>query len=153
MQHQRRIKSEHTMGDLIQKQIFSSQAILLFDGVCNLCNSTVRFVMRHERRPELRFCALQSEGGTQLLTRHGINTDYLGSLILIEGESVFLTSDAALRLASYLKWPWSWGRAAVIFPRSLRDSAYDVIARNRYRWFGRHDACLLPTAELRSRLL
>jgi predicted DCC family thiol-disulfide oxidoreductase YuxK len=141
------------MGDLIQKQIFSSQAILLFDGVCNLCNSTVRFVMRHERRPELRFCALQSEGGTQLLTRHGINTDYLGSLILIEGESVFLKSDAALRLASYLKWPWSWGRAAVIFPRSLRDSAYDVIARNRYRWFGRHDACLLPTAELRSRLL
>lgn len=129
------------------------QPILLFDGVCNLCHGWVRFILRHERRPELRFCALQSEAGAQLLTRHGISTDYLGSLVLFEGGRVFLKSDAALRVASYLKWPWSWGRAAVIFPRRLRDWFYEVIARNRYRWFGRRDACLLPTAELRSRLL
>ena len=88
-----------------------------------------------------------------MLTRHGISMDYRGSLVLFEGGKVFLKSDAALRVASYLKWPWSWSRAAVIFPRSLRDWAYDVIARNRYRWFGRRDACLLPTEELRSRLL
>jgi len=129
------------------------QPILLFDGVCNLCHGTVRFVLRHERRPDLRFCALQSEVGAQLLTRHGISTDYRGSLILVEGGSVLLKSDAAIRIACYLKWPWSWGRVAVIFPRSLRDLAYDVIARNRYRWFGRHDVCQLPTADLRSRLL
>lgn len=129
------------------------QPILLFDGVCNLCHGWVRFVLRHERQPELRFCALQSEEGTRLLTRHGISKDYLGSLVLVEGGSIFLKSDAALRVACYLKWPWSWGRAALIFPRSLRDLAYDVIARNRYRWFGRRDACLLPTEELRTRLL
>lgn len=75
------------------------------------------------------------------------------SLVLVEGRSISLKSDAALRVASYLKWPWSWGRAAMILPRGLRDFAYDVIARNRYRWFGRHDACLLPTEELRSRLM
>ena len=73
--------------------------------------------------------------------------------MVIEAGRVFLKSDAALRVASYLKWPWSWGRAAVILPRGLRDWAYDVIARNRYRWFGRHDACLLPTPELRRRLI
>lgn len=129
------------------------QPILLFDGVCNLCNGSMRFVLRHERRPDLRFCALQSESGARLLKRHGISTDYLGSLVLVEDRSVFLKSDAALRVVSYLKWPWSWGRAALILPRSLRDRAYDVITRNRYRWFGRHDACLLPAAELRSRLL
>lgn len=129
------------------------QPVLLFDGVCNLCHGWVRFVLRYERRPDLRFCTLQSEGGAQFLTRHGISTDYRGSLVLVEGGSVLLKSDAALRVASYLKWPWSWGRAAVIFPRCLRDRAYDVIARNRYRWFGRHDVCPLPTAELRSRLL
>ncbi len=129
------------------------QPILLFDGVCNLCHGSVRFVLRHERQPALRFCALESEVGARLLTRHGIGSDYRGSLVVIEAGRVFLKSNAALRVASYLKWPWSWGRAAVIFPRGLRDWAYDVIARNRYRWFGRHDACLLPTAELRRRLI
>ena len=129
------------------------QPILLFDGVCNLCHGSVLFVLRHERRPELRFCALESAAGAQLLTRHGIGTDYRGSLVVIEAGRVFVKSDAALRVASYLKWPWSWGRAAVILPRGLRDWAYDVIARNRYRWFGRHDACLLPTPELRRRLI
>ncbi|MGL4399346.1 MAG: thiol-disulfide oxidoreductase DCC family protein [Luteolibacter sp.] len=127
--------------------------ILLFDGVCNLCHGSVRFVLRHERQSELRFCALQSEEGTRLLSLHGISKDYLGSLVLVEGRSIFLKSDAALRVTCYLKWPWSWCRAAMILPRGLRDFAYDVIARNRYRWFGRHDACLLPTEELRSRLL
>jgi predicted DCC family thiol-disulfide oxidoreductase YuxK len=131
----------------------SDQPILLFDGVCNLCHGSVLFVLRHERRPELRFCALESEAGAQLLTRHGIGSDYRGSLVVIEAGRVFLKSDAALRVASYLKWPWSWGRAAVILPRGLRDWAYDVIARNRYRWFGRHDACLLPTPELKRRLI
>ena len=131
----------------------SEMPILLFDGVCNLCHGSVRFVLRQERRPELRFCPLESASGTRLLAQHGLNADYRGSLVLIEAGTVFLKSDAALRVASYLKWPWSWGRAAVILPRGLRDWAYDVIARNRYRWFGRHDACLLPTPELRRRLI
>lgn len=127
--------------------------ILLFDGVCNLCHGSVLFVLGHERRPELRFCALESAPGIQLLTQHGLGSNYRGSLVLIEAGKAFLKSDAALRVASYLKWPWSWGRAGMIFPRGLRDWAYDIIARNRYRWFGRHDACLLPTAELRRRLI
>ncbi len=142
------------MASTVQPESRSpDQPILLFDGVCNLCHGSVRFVLRHERRPELRFCALESATGAQLLARHGIATHYRGSLVVIEAERVFLKSDAALRVASYLKWPWSWGCAAVILPRGLRDWAYDLIARNRYHWFGRHDACLLPTAELKLRLL
>ncbi len=129
------------------------QPILLFDGVCNLCHGSVLFVLRHERTPALRFCALESETGARLLTRHGIGTDYRGSLVVIDAGRVFLKSDAALQVARYLQWPWSWGRAALIFPRPLRDWAYDLIARNRYRWFGRHDACLLPSPELKLRLL
>jgi predicted DCC family thiol-disulfide oxidoreductase YuxK len=127
--------------------------VLLFDGGCNLCHGSVRFVLRHERRSELRFCALESEGGARLLTQHGLAPDYRGSLVLVEAGRALLKSDAALRVASYLKWPWSWGRAGLVFPRALRDWVYDLIARNRYRWFGRPDACLLPTAELRRRLL
>lgn len=127
--------------------------ILLFDGVCNLCHGSVQFVLRHERAPVLRFCALESAVGTQLLQDHGLATDYRGSLVLIEAGGAFVKSDAALRVASYLKWPWSWGRAGLVFPRGLRDWAYDFIARNRYRWFGRRDACVLPTAELKLRLL
>lgn len=127
--------------------------ILLFDGKCNLCHGSVTFVLRHERVPALRFCALESAMGTQLLRQHGLATDYRGSLVLIEAGTAFLKSDAALRVASYLKWPWSWGRAGLVFPRAVRDWAYDVIARNRYRWFGRRDACVLPSAELKLRLL
>jgi predicted DCC family thiol-disulfide oxidoreductase YuxK len=127
--------------------------ILLFDGVCNLCHGSVLFVLRHERTPALRFCALESAPGARLLSEHGLDTEYSGSLVLVEAGKVFLKSDAALRVASYLKWPWSWGRVGLIFPRALRDWAYDIIARNRYRWFGRHDACLLTTPELQLRFL
>lgn len=142
------------MASAVQSESPSpSQPILLFDGVCNLCHGSVRFVLRHERGPVLRFCALESAAGTQLLRDHGLATDYRGSLVLIEAGSAFVKSDAALRVASYLNWPWSWGRAGVVFPRGLRDWAYDFIARNRYRWFGRSDACLLPTADLKLRFL
>lgn len=142
------------MASTVQSESRSpDQPILLFDGVCKLCLGSVLFVLRHERRPELRFCALESAPGARLLVQHGLAADSRGSLVLIEAGRAFLKSDAALRVASYLKWPWSWGRAGLVFPRSLRDWAYDVIARNRYRWFGRHDACLLPTAEFKLRLL
>jgi predicted DCC family thiol-disulfide oxidoreductase YuxK len=127
--------------------------ILLFDGVCNLCSGAVRFVIRHDPRGRFRFAALQSETGRRLLVRHGLPPDALDTFVLIEGESCFTRSDAALELARRLGGA---GRALAILrlvPRPIRDAAYGLVVRNRYRWFGKSDRCMVPTPELARRFL
>lgn len=135
--------------------------ILLFDGACNLCDAAVRFVLAHERDdpPEqrLRFAALQSPAAAALLRARGVDPPPPGAapdtMLLIDGDQVHQRSDAALRVAAHLRWPWRALRALRVVPRALRDLGYRVIARNRYRWFGVHDTCLLPTPALRARFL
>ena len=136
-------------------------AILLYDGVCNLCDASVRFVMDHERPAEasqlLRFAALQSTVAERLLTERGVAPPAPGSapssVILIDGDRVLQRSDAALRAASYLRWPYRALTVLRLVPRPLRDLVYNFIARNRYRWFGKHESCRLPTPALRARFL
>jgi predicted DCC family thiol-disulfide oxidoreductase YuxK len=127
--------------------------ILLFDGVCNLCSGTVRFVIRHDPGGRFRFAALQSEAGRRLLVQHGLPADALDTFVLIEGARCFTRSDAAIELARRLGGAWrglAWLR---LVPRPIRDAAYGVVVRNRYRWFGRSESCMVPTPELARRFL
>ena len=127
--------------------------VILFDGECNLCDWSVRFVVRHDPRARFRLAALQSPVGRRLLAERGGDPRGIDSVVLIEGERWYARSEAALRIARGLAGPWRLLSALRIVPRPLRDWAYDAVARNRFRWFGRRDACLLPTPALRERFL
>lgn len=127
--------------------------IILFDGVCNLCNASVNFVIDRDPDALFRFGALQSDAGRALLAEHGVDERWLDSIVLVEEGTVYTASDAALRIAVRLKGPWTLMHVFRIVPRPVRDVVYNWIARNRYRWFGKQDACRLPTPELKSRFI
>ncbi|HLP83731.1 MAG TPA: thiol-disulfide oxidoreductase DCC family protein [Phycisphaerales bacterium] len=130
--------------------------IILFDGVCNLCNSSVQWIIRRDRHDTFRFGALQSATGQKLLAQAGASPDLanqLSSMIVINGPRVLTKSDAALAIAANLPAPWKWISLACILPRALRDTIYAFIARNRYRWFGKQQSCMIPTPQLRAKFL
>jgi predicted DCC family thiol-disulfide oxidoreductase YuxK len=131
----------------------SSGHVVLFDGVCNLCNGWVRFVMRRDPRRRFRFASLQSTFGAESLRRHGLPDDYLGSILLLADGVLYARSDAVLRIAGQLRWPWPVLCVFVVVPRVVRDIVYDWVARNRYRWFGKRESCLLPNAQDAARFL
>jgi|SRR6516165_454112 predicted DCC family thiol-disulfide oxidoreductase YuxK len=122
------------------------QAIILFDGWCVLCSRSYRFVSARDRNRRFRFIAMQEREGRLLASRHGISPDDPATFILLEGGRAFVRSDAALRIAGALPG-WGWTRLLCLVPKKARDWVYDIIARNRYRWFGRRDACVIPCAE------
>ena len=130
-----------------------NQPIVLFDGVCNLCNHSVNFIIDRDKDQRFKFASLQSEIGQKLLHQYALDTQYLDSIVLIDGDKMYKKSTAALQVAKHLKGAWSWLYALIIFPRFIRDAVYDFIGRNRYRWFGKEDACRIPTPELRARFL
>ncbi len=133
-----------------------NHTIILFDGVCNLCNSTVRFVIKRDSSGHFRFAALQTEVGRRLCAEHGVaitSTAAPDSIVVLQDGRALLRSDAALAIAARLPLPWSLLRAFRIVPRALRDLVYRLIAHNRARWFGRRDTCMVPTNELRARFL
>lgn len=127
--------------------------VLLFDGVCNLCDASVQWVLKRDRKAQFRFAALQSGIGRQLLAEHGMNPDAFDSVVLIDGDRVFTRSDAALEILRRLGGFWACWSVFQWIPRPLRDAVYNWVARNRYRWFGREDACHLPRPEWKSRFL
>lgn len=127
--------------------------IVLFDGVCNLCSGSVQFILRRDPGARFRFASLQSPAGQELLTRLGIDSPGIDSVVVIEGDRWYKESDAALRLARHLGGPWRLLTVFRLIPRPLRDRLYRLIARNRYRWFGKKEVCWLPTPELRGRFL
>ncbi|MFT4092999.1 MAG: thiol-disulfide oxidoreductase DCC family protein [Niabella sp.] len=127
--------------------------IILFDGVCNLCNGAVQFVIKRDRRHIFRFASLQSEAGKQLLAAFGLPEDHLKSFVYIDGEKVYTRSDAALKVAGALSYPSKLMAVFLIIPKFIRDFFYNIIAMNRYKWFGKTDACMIPTPELRQRFL
>ncbi|MBV9216209.1 MAG: thiol-disulfide oxidoreductase DCC family protein [Acidobacteria bacterium] len=126
--------------------------IVLFDGVCNFCNGAVNWIIRHDPTKKFHFAPLQSEKGEDLQAKFAIPDD-VDSIILIEGDKAYMHSTAGLRVAKHLGGPWSLGYAAIIVPAFIRDWAYKLFARNRYRLFGRQDACMLPTPDVRERFL
>lgn len=130
-----------------------ARAIVLFDGVCNLCNTSVNFLI--DRDPEGRFVfgALQSEEGLAVLRKHGLPEYYFDSIVLIEGRNVWTASDAVLEISRHMPGLWPALRVFRIVPKAIRDAVYNWIAANRYRWFGKRESCRLPTPENRSRFL
>jgi predicted DCC family thiol-disulfide oxidoreductase YuxK len=131
----------------------STEAIIVFDGVCVLCNGWVRFLLRHDSAGRYRFAAMQSVTGAQLLAEHGLNPHDPSSFLLVEEGIAYCDSGAILRVLAGLGGAWRVTRIGNIVPRWLRDPAYRFIARHRYRIFGRHDACLLPDAKFFERFL
>jgi predicted DCC family thiol-disulfide oxidoreductase YuxK len=139
-------------------------AILLFDGVCNFCDSAVNFVIAHDSEGYFRFAPLQSDTGRELTHKFGLKFEGeqpgkddgsipIDSVILIEDDKAYTHSSAALRLARHLDGMWSWGYAFIIVPKFIRDFFYKLFARYRYRLFGRKDVCMMPTPELKQRFL
>jgi len=127
--------------------------ILLFDGHCNLCNAWVQFIVKRNPAKTIRFASLQSNAGRALLAEHKIAQDYLDSLVLIEEERFSVSSSAALRTLSYLSTWESQLKLLLVLPSPLRDLVYRFVARYRYKWFGRREQCMIPTAELNERFL
>ena len=127
--------------------------ILLFDGHCNLCNAWVNFIVKRDSSSTIRFASLQSLAGRRLLEEHKIDSNYIDSLVLFEEDKVSVSSTAALRILSYLD---GWERHMIflsVVPRTLRDIVYRFVAKNRYRWFGRREQCMVPTVKLSKRFL
>lgn len=128
-------------------------AVVLFDGVCNLCNRTVRFLYRREGAVPLHFASLQSEVGRALLREHGLPEDALDSMVLVDADGAHRNSTAVLRTMRLLRRPWSALGVLLVVPRVLRDPLYALVARTRYRLWGRTDACPLPEPGLAERFL
>ncbi|PSK89221.1 thiol-disulfide oxidoreductase DCC family protein [Taibaiella chishuiensis] len=128
--------------------------IVLFDGVCNLCNRSVQFIIRHDPKGAFLFAPLQSDTGKALLAQLPVALPGTpDSIILVAKDRVWRFSDAVLQIARRLDGAWPLAYAAVVVPRFIRNPIYRFIARNRYRWFGRQDHCMLPTAALKARFL
>ena len=128
-------------------------AIVLFDGVCNFCNGSVNFIIERDRPGYFKFAPLQSEIGEQYLDKFGIDRKVTDSVVLIENQRVFTHSTAALKIAQKLDGFWSWFYALIIIPKPVRDFFYKLFAKYRYRLFGKQDACMMPTPEIRQRFL
>jgi predicted DCC family thiol-disulfide oxidoreductase YuxK len=130
-------------------------SVVFFDGVCNLCNGTVQFLIDRDKREHLRFAALQSEAAKAMLDGRDLGRARasLDSVLLLEGDTLYARSDAALRIARRLSGAWPALYALILVPRFLRDAVYEFVARHRYRWFGRTEQCRVPTPALRARFL
>ena len=133
--------------------IAEQTAIILFDGVCNLCNGWVRFVIQRDPNGAFRFAAQQSPAGQAIIEDHVRDAGELSGVILIEDNAIYMESDAVLRILARLGPPWSWITFFRIVPRRVRDACYRFIAKNRYRWFGRTEVCQIPSADMRSRFI
>jgi predicted DCC family thiol-disulfide oxidoreductase YuxK len=127
--------------------------IVLFDGVCNLCNSSVQFIIKHDKQNRFKFAALQSEIGVELTKKHKIDVAKTDSIILIKNEKHFIKSSAVLRIAKELSGAYPLFFAFLIIPSFIRNLVYDYIARNRYKWYGKKESCMTPTQELKDKFL
>jgi len=131
----------------------NKKPIILFDGICNFCNAIVNFIIRQDKKNIFLFAALQSESGKQLLEEHKIDWKNTDSFVIIDNGKAYQRSTAALKVCSKLPWYWKWSQVFWIVPRFIRDAIYNFIAKNRYKWFGKKEACMVPTAEVRNKFL
>jgi predicted DCC family thiol-disulfide oxidoreductase YuxK len=129
------------------------QDVLLFDGVCNLCNGAVNFIIDHDPKAHFKFAALQSDYGQAQLTTLGYDTEEFDSLVLLSKGEVYIKSTAALKIARKLSGLWPVLSIFLVLPPVLRDWAYNIIAKNRYSWWGKRDSCRMPTPALRQRFM
>jgi len=133
--------------------LLSNNAVVLFDGVCNLCNGAVQFIIARDRKRRYRFASLQSDAGQTLMREAGLSPEEINTVVLIDGGKAYTHSTAILRISRHMGWFWPLAQVFYIVPKAVRDAVYNWIARNRYRWFGRREACMVPTPELKSLFL
>ena len=131
----------------------SNNKIVLFDGVCNLCNSSVQFIIKHDKKKQFRFASLQGKFGQEFLKKSNLPADDFNSFILLEDDKVYTRSTGALRMLKHLGRGWNLFYSFIIVPKFIRDAVYNWVARNRYKWFGKKDACMIPTPELKEKFL
>jgi predicted DCC family thiol-disulfide oxidoreductase YuxK len=127
--------------------------IVVFDAQCLLCNGWVRFILRHDHERRFRFASIQGAQGKALLAQAGLRVDHLETLLLVDSDHAWQHTAAILRVLNGLGWPWKLAWVAWIIPAPIRDSLYRLLARNRYAWFGRSEACMVPNPEDRERFL
>jgi predicted DCC family thiol-disulfide oxidoreductase YuxK len=127
--------------------------IILFDGVCNLCNSAVDFIIKRDKKNRFKFSSLQDNSVRKLLNESNLQEGYLDSIILISGDKIFFKSRAALEISKKLSGIWPLFYSLILIPAFIRDPVYEWIARNRYKWFGKKSTCRLPTEEEKSKFL
>lgn len=131
-----------------------NKKIILFDGVCNLCNASVQFVIKHDKKDLFRFVALQSDLGAAIIRHIGIDQKNIDSVILYEpGVAYFYKSSAALEIAKHFGGFFNFATLFRIVPAFLRNPIYDYVAKNRYKWYGKNESCMIPTPELKSKFL
>lgn len=127
--------------------------IVFFDGVCNFCNYWAMFAIKRDRKKKLRFSPLQGETAKQLLAKYNFNTTSLSSVVLIDKDRLWTQSSAALRICRYLNGGWKLCYGFIIIPKFIRDFFYNIIARNRYKWWGKTEECMVPSADIKERFL
>ncbi|MED5019285.1 thiol-disulfide oxidoreductase DCC family protein [Paenibacillus chibensis] len=130
-----------------------TERIVLVDGVCHLCQGLTRFIIERDPHAKFRFASLQSDVGAELLRKGGLPVDEVDTVVLIENGNYYVRSAAVLRIFRQMRMPWPLLYAFAFVPLPLRDRMYRYVARNRYRWFGKEEQCMLPTPELRKRFL
>lgn len=132
----------------------ANKELILFDGVCNLCNTSIQYVIKHDKQNKFVFAALQSDIGKSVIENHGIDTTKIDSILLhTPNNKIYYKSTAALKIASKLGFPISIMSIFLIVPTFIRNWVYDFIAKNRYKWFGKKESCMIPTPELSSKFL
>lgn len=130
-----------------------SQAVIFFDGVCNLCNSSVQFIIRRDKDNYFKFASLQSEFGQDFLAKHNLPKESFSSFILFENNRIYQKSTAALRVSRKLRGLWFLLYIYIIVPPFIRNWVYSIVAKNRYNWFGKKEECMVPSKELKSKFI
>jgi len=136
-----------------QRYPAADHPVLLFDGVCNLCNSVVQFIIPRDPEGRIHFAPLQSETGKALLSAHGLPPGDLDTAVLVDDGQVYRKSSAAIRILELLGWPYRVGTVGRVLPEPIRDGLYDIVAANRYDVFGRKDRCMIPDEDVSDRFV
>jgi predicted DCC family thiol-disulfide oxidoreductase YuxK len=131
----------------------NDKPIVLFDGVCNLCNSVVQFIIKRDKKKQFLFASLQGKTGQEVLKKFNLPSADFDSFIVLEGDKVYTRSTAALHMLKKMSGGWKFLYGFIIVPRFIRNAVYDWIARNRYKWYGKRNECMIPTPDLKERFL
>ena len=129
------------------------KSVIMFDGICNLCNTSVQFILKRDQKEQFLFTSLQSDVAKILLLQYKVKKNSLDSILLIEDGILYQKSDAVLKICNHLNWPWRLFLAAKYLPVSKRDKLYDVIAKHRYQWFGKKDVCTMVIPKYKNRFI
>lgn len=132
---------------------FENKSIILFDGVCNLCNASVNFVIKHDKKAQFLFASFQSDAAKEIMLHFNLKNLNLDSIVLIEGGKIYEKSTAILRIARHLNSGFKLLYFFIVIPKFVRDWLYSYIAKNRYRFFGKRERCMIPSLELKNRFL